>query len=1482
MATQSLLWTTLPNGLSDGGKSLRVSVMLAPRLEPDSGDPPLLSSFPEWLNWPAALSQATVSIHYGAATVAVPMTQLAGANRVDGSLATPDPAVWTALFKPHLRVRGAETYTDHTGKQILSFGTTDVHTLVEGLYTKLAQSADGDLPTVTDLWTECAGLAETVNELDGTYVDPVSVPVVESSDPDYREVTLRDIDRQFNDFKNDRLANPGAQRTLATAQLFHTPPSKLKPQTTHRRGDDERIHAAWREHAQTRLDAAKAIDEMDFHQIVGAMNQYPTLLRKLGLVIDLALDRASFAASPDAPLWATVSFPANVLKIPRKPAPPLAPDVSPRTHAVLTSSSFSAHPDPIPQTNDLRLQGGLLALDPKQFALVRMDVDGAALKLMNFLRTLWRIPPSSEKSVDPITRKEKQLGAPALRTAGLMLVQKQRAGMLKDKFAANKVTNQIAQAVFDGKPGATAPALYAEDLLRGFRFDLWDNHSKKWRSLYRRTAAYHLEGGLQVTPPGGEEEGTARLAATKSADGNNHDLLWLHEAVVSWTGWSLAARPPGRAIIPDDTVDQAPQTEASVPPGLDFSSRFQAVAGSLPRLRFGRDYRLRARAVDLAGNSLPATDSAFTGQPQTDEIPFMRYEPVVGPAVALVKRKDDTTERPAEGESMHRMAIRSFNDDPVADGATPSAQVARRFAVPQQVTVRDAELHGKLDAGGKLDAASFELLVDRDRDAHDPDAALIEEMLPMQGPTDLEPVPTTFAVYRDGMSLTYLPDPLAETVGARVLGHPQAPDATIVVPLYAASSSWPDARPFKIELVDVPGTLPSYDKVAHVLRIPLAKGDRATLRLSMKLSLELIKSTMAAWGWLVPSGANPQNPQELQKLQKVQKLATEGRHWMLTPWTTVELVHAVQRPLIAPAVDSKGITVVRTPGATSATIEFMAWCSIKSTDRIDVRAVWNEPSDDPAAKESEVQLANRGRDDTAFSMKITGPDDYQRQKLPDFPHGGVADHAVAVPENPSTAPDGADLIDSERRWSHEFYDTRYRRVEYWLEGTTKFREYLPADLLLKDPSDPATATDEHIKAVGPKVVTWVPNSAAPPAPEVLYVVPTFGWVRTAATHKASSWRRGGGLRVYLDRPWNVSGYGEMLAVVLAPATFTGDPNTKPAARPYKTLVTQWGNDPIWASPWVTGRAPKKSAFPLARTAPDSHGGWLPRDAGGQLITPLTEAHQPPRPWRTTQLGAADAPVDVAPHDVFFDHERRLWYCDIEIDQGTAYWPFVRLALARYQPASLQGQELSEIVLTDFMPLTADRWLTVGPGAKRHERHVSVQGVRYTDSSANYEVERVAAAPAGDQVKVVDVAKTPVVEVWVEQLDPAKGDDFGWERVVTPVTSKSGAPQPVQVTNPATPSDFVAAPQILRARQLNAERKFSELVTEGLVDKLFAWNTLWEGSVVVPDAGPGARLRLVVAEYEEYLVDEEDLDRYYNAMPEAKGRRLVFIEYVDLA
>jgi hypothetical protein len=389
-------------------------------------------------------------------------------------------------------------------------------------------------------------------------------------------------------------------------------------------------------------------------------------------------------------------------------------------------------------------------------------------------------------------------------------------------------------------------------------------------------------------------------------------------------------------------------------------------------------------------------------------------------------------------------------------------------------------------------------------------------------------------------------------------------------------------------------------------------------------------------------------------------------------------------------------------------------------------------------------------------------------------------------------------------------------------------------------------------------VGWVPSSAPPPAPQILYVVPTFGWVRSRdADGNQRSWRQGGGLRVWLERPWNVSGYGEMLAVVLPPAGLAGDRRT----------VTQWGNDPIWQSAFVPGVAPGPGAFPLARRKGDPSGSWLPPGA------PATEADQPPGAFRVDLgLPGSHAPVVVAPHDVTYDPERGLWFCDIEIDSGAAYWPFVRLALARYQPCSTDGAHLSEVVLADVMQLAADRSLVVRAAAGGRSRSVTLFGSGYEASGGSREVRpRSEIDPLSGQVnQVTPVSPKPVVEVWLERLEPTLGADFGWVRIGNGVAADG-----VRAGGPFT----LAPDRLALGRELIAERRFAEALALGVgAEHLWLRPPLWDGRIDLPEPN-GAELRLVIAEYEEYAIDGPAPRQSMTST--RTGRRLVFVEHVPI-
>ena len=126
-----------------------------------------------------------------------------------------------------------------------------------------------------------------------------------------------------------------------------------------------------------------------------------------------------------------------------------------------------------------------------------------------------------------------------------------------------------------------------------------------------------------------------------------------------------------------------------------------------------------------------------------------------------------------------------------------------------------------------------------------------------------------------------------------------------------------------------------------------------------------------------------------------------------------------------------------------------------------------------------------------------------------------------------------------------------------------------------------------------------------------------------------------------------------------------------------------------------------------------------------------------------------------------------------MDLGTSYTPFVRLALARYQPKSLDGAHLSRVVQADFAQLAPERTATIVPGVD--EVKVTVTGPTFTASGAT---RALAAFPR--QVDPESGSNgLSEIEVEVQKREPGvetSDPDLGWIMVSsTKLTQQPGAP-----------------------------------------------------------------------------------------------------------
>ena len=1032
--------------------------------------------------------------------------------------------------------------------------------------------------------------------------------------------------------------------------------------------------------------------DLDFHQALSAISEYPVLLRRLGLVHDLQIPLSGAIPLGPTTVQALVAWQPGA--VPTETVPNPLGGVSPRlqTRCVVATDGFRA----APRTFAPDIADGALRLDDTAaYTPVQIDHDGAAFKAADFAANLQR--SALMRTADTPDR----FAAPALRSAGIAIARKGQAVHTRARWTRDLSREQALQASGDS-------VMDHEDVVRGWAIDVFDDVSNAWHSLCERIGDYRIDGSsvqlLAVT-----DEGSVSGSVASLPDASQPHLFQA-ETFIDWRGWSLSARRPG-AVLDANGKPISPGNPAATAFGLAVD--FQPRAGSLPLLRFGRHYRLRARAVDLAGNRVTIDAPVLGGFAHaTPELRYARFEPV--PAPVMVLRKTRT-----EGGSADRVVLRSNFDV----GASPAT--AERHIVAAKLSATMAETHGLLDVDDKLDPAAYDkfLTTPAPGQIQPWEGGAIADV----GVIDADDYGLPF-VDLDALPLPYLPDIFAD--GAVLQGLPGSA-GPVVVSFGNDRTTWPNATPFRLVVREGSGA-PDPNAIPGALVVQLPKGETATVRLSSAIRKPDVEQ-MGIFEWLRQSG-KPTGPLQLA--------AGAGRHWMLTPFREIQLVHAVRQPLLAPRVDT--LNVARKLGETLATFRGTLELSRKSTDTVDFLAEWDEPIDALAEPTWKV-IRGKAR---AFAVVVPKADEPGAEESLFIPPG----------EKPNST-------------RHELGDTKYRRVEYSLTASSRFSEYFlerqqglslaaadettldgagvvngseavraanggasyarGADYDIDYPSGVLTAlktlTDINIAYVAKPVsresaapfTIDVPSSARPAAPKVLYAIPTFGWSTGSTSAGAVSTRTGGTLRVYLDRPWWSSGDGELLGVLLwRRGSFLEGAIPPDALKPF---VTQWGQDPLFPSGATQG-VPTLAAFP--RSAPAQQGADLSIDERSGVS------------------------VDVAGHSVGFDAGRKLWYCDIEVDVAGAYAPFVRLALARYQPNSLNNAHLSRVVLADFIKLAQDRTATViRDAADPSLLHVSVGGGSYdavsnTAGPSTVEVSLQRLRPGFDPVVAGDAAWEP--------------------------------------------------------------------------------------------------------------------------------------------
>ncbi len=814
-------------------------------------------------------------------------------------------------------------------------------------------------------------------------------------------------------------------------------------------------------------------------------------------------------------------------------------------------------------------------------------------------------------------------------------------------------------------------------------------------------------------------------------------------------GSDLAAVAVGR-LRDRRTSGAGSETGAAAPSTISRVSRAALVGEAFRQALLDTDQPLVAPVdvVDpdrvgrlVAGSieaDLPAALVAAALDWVTPLRPFLRWDPV--PPPAIVPRIAYTT-----GESLRQVVIRSgvVQDlDTLQLTVTPPADYAaslpaldyherseRHFA-PPKTSQTQAELHGAFDEAigsadpadrrralaaalresgtfydqtvTKLDDPTATDPIDGVRLEHEPsvDPADLKTLAQLQADPDLMPANGQYVVHdADDLVLPYLPDTLSK--GLSIVFPDAGLDRQIPFPFSTEGvtarwgGDWPALEPIRMVLESAAGITGRID--GRVLTFGLPPGERHRFRLASSLDVADL-DLFGIWRSLPPL---------VRADQDVIDAVVDGWLWAFTPFEEVTLVHAVPRPLEAPRPTRVG--AFRVPDGVDSILLGAVDVHGPSTESITAEARWVDSVDDltfPAPEERPTRSV-------AFTVPIAPEEDlallsYADQPL-DIPgYGPITVHANV----------------------HHLGDTHHRVVTYRFRAQTRFREYFDPEALagpvVPDPVDPDAPVDDGKSTIGPDVVVSIPSTHRPAAPIVHSVIPLFRWHGGDEPEQpmAVRQRRLSGLRIYLERPWYSSGSGELLGVLIASGGH--DPGEVP-------WVSQWGQDPVWASAPVTNRSIAVELEDLLKVSglDDRPGEALP--IGAPVTLPLA-ALPAPVP-QVTVLGYAPQ----------FNYERQLWYVDVAIRPGDAFWPFVRLAVARYQPDSLANCHLSTPVRCDFVQVPPERTLSVSRTDLRHVRVVlsGPVGVR-----ARF---REAASPAG--LFAASVMQNRVVVASLQQTRP---------------------------------------------------------------------------------------------------------------------------------
>ena len=561
MSTSTFTVITLPNSIATDANH-HVSVFIAPKLEPVFGNT-TLENYPSMLDWARLiLKQSKFKLF-----------NQKGPIKSKPLITVINPDSWNALFPKHTPVLSpAEPKFEN--RHWRTFNAANVHDGVKtlnmfGIFSSPTTPPSPSAHVLSKVWGgndnkidrgyDERQYTTSYDELLGEFNidDPNSLKQIES--------TISRLSRN-NFLENLKLESHRARRFYERPETAY--PYKSRP-------DDN----------QPPLPSPP-LPIPDFHERCSLVGDHPAIQRQLALVVDFKVTNLAALKNSE---WISTELKIDGADIKAS---------NTRTRVQIDGKNLVTR-ESSADWERARLRIG----DVEKFKLLDLDPDGSAIK---FDRYFWSFP---RLLINEDNGNDENAAPTALRSQGFTVVRRLQGMELQHSISRQK-THKLKLQSGDNL------MLHTEDVTQGFRVEVYDQTQNAWWSLHKRHVNAQIKGYGKILE-NHKEEGFIQDVTVTEAPEIPNSPIHVHESTFGWSGWSLSAPKPGKRVVHDPTVEGGERIEDSIQPQNNdptlLAVQTQVEPGTLPRLRYGRNYAFRARAVDLAGNSPTQSNTEIPG-----------------------------------------------------------------------------------------------------------------------------------------------------------------------------------------------------------------------------------------------------------------------------------------------------------------------------------------------------------------------------------------------------------------------------------------------------------------------------------------------------------------------------------------------------------------------------------------------------------------------------------------------------------------------------------------------------------------------------------------------------------------------------------------------------------------------------------------------------------------------------------------------------